>query len=78
MTTLATLATSVTLADLDLLRAQRALTEAMGALTSLQIAARRIAPAADGSHRSSDHYRAYRDAQTLLVAWAQIAAKLAR
>jgi len=67
-----------TLADLDLLHAQRALTEAMGALTSLQIASRRIAPAADGSYQSSEQYRAYRDAQTLLAAWAQITTKLAR
>lgn len=74
MTTLATRS----LSDLDLLHAQRALTEAMGALTALSIAVRRVAPDAQGGFRSFDRYRAHRDAQTLLVAWSQVAAALAR
>ena len=77
MTTLATLATR-SLSDLDLLHAQRALTEAMGALTALHLAARRVAPAADGAYSSADAYVAHRNAQLLLAAWEQVARRLAR
>lgn len=73
-----TMTTLATLSDLDLLHAQRALTEAMGALTALHLAARRVAPAADGAYSSADAYVAHRNAQLLLAAWEQVARRLAR